>query len=96
MAGGRPLATGDIPAVAQLFSRVYPEKRWTSAAACEADFHKIFFANPWVTPQMPSWVATEGARAVGFIGVVPRPMRLRGRALQAAAFVERKKVPLAA
>ena len=57
-------------------------------------------------------VATEGARAVGFIGVVPRPMRLRGRALQAAvvtqlmvdldsieriaAFVERKKVPLAA
>ena len=45
MAGVRPLATGDIPAVAQLFSRVYPEKRW------------------------------EGARAVGFIGVMPRPMR---------------------
>jgi hypothetical protein len=75
MAGVRPLATGDIPAVAQLFSRVYPEKRWTSAA--------------------------EGARAVGFIGVVPRPMRLRGRALdhgikRIAAFVQRKKIPLTA
>jgi hypothetical protein len=46
MAGVGPLATGDIPAVAQLFSRVY------------------------------------------------RPMRLHGRAL--AAFVGRKKVPLAA
>jgi hypothetical protein len=32
MAGVRPLATGDIPAVAQLFSRVDPGKRWTSAA----------------------------------------------------------------
>jgi hypothetical protein len=88
MAGVRPLATGDIPAVAQLFSRVYPEKRWTSAAECEAYFHKIFFANHWVTPQLPSWVATEGARAVGFIGVVPRPMRLRGRALQAAVVTQ--------
>lgn len=88
MAGVRPLATGDIPAVAQLFSRVYPEKRWTSAAECEAYFHNIFFANPWVTPQLPSWVAMEGARAVGFIGVVPRPMRLRGRALQAAVVTQ--------
>jgi GNAT superfamily N-acetyltransferase len=88
MAGVRPLATGDIPAVAQLFSRVYPEKRWTSPSACEAYFHEIFFANPWVTPQWPSWVATEGARAVGFIGVVPRPMRLRGRALQAAVVTQ--------
>jgi hypothetical protein len=88
MAGVRPLATGDIPAVVQLFSRVYPEKRWTSAADCEAYFHQIFFANPWVTPHLPSWVATEGARAVGFIGVMPRPMRLRGRALQAAVVTQ--------
>lgn len=72
MLGVRPLATGDIPAVAQLFSRVYPGKRWTSPAGCE------------------TYLATEGARAVGFIGVMQRPMRLRGRAL------ERKKVPLAA
>ena len=41
-----------------------------------------------MTPQLPSWVATEGARAVGFIGVMPRPMRLRGRALQAAVVTQ--------
>ena len=78
MAGIRPLAAGDIPAVAQLFSRVYPQNRWGSQSACEAYFHEMFFANPWVAAQLPSWVAMEGARAVGFIGVMPRPMRLRG------------------
>jgi hypothetical protein len=88
MAGIRPLATGDIPAVAQLFARVYPGKHSTSPAECEAYFHEIFFANPWVTPQLPSWVAMEGARAVGFIGVMPRPMRLRGRSLDAAVVTQ--------
>ena len=88
MAGVRPLAAGDIPAVAQLFSRVYPHARWNSQGECEAYFHEIFFANPLVTPQLPSWVATEGARAVGFIGVMPRPMRLRGRPLQTAVVTQ--------
>lgn len=87
-AGVRPLAPGDIPSVAQLFSRVYPQHRWVSQGDCEAYFHEIFFANPWVDPRLPSWVATEGSRAVGFIGVVPRPMRLRGRAVQAAVITQ--------
>lgn len=88
MAGVRPLAAGDISAVAQLFSRVYPQKRWASQGECEAYFHEMFFANPWVDPRLPSWVAMEGARAVGFIGVVPRPMRLRGRPVQAAVVTQ--------
>ena len=87
-AGVRPLAPGDIPSVVQLFSRVYPQHRWVSQGDCEAYFHEIFFANPWVDPQLPSWVATEGSRAVGFIGVMPRPMRLRGRAVQAAVITQ--------
>jgi len=88
MAGVRPFATGDIPAVAQLFSRVYPRAHWNSPAECEAYFHQMFFTSPWVDERMPSWVAMEGARAVGFIGVMPRPMRLRGRALQAAVVTQ--------
>lgn len=88
MAGIRPLATGDIPAVAQLFSRVYPQSRWVSHGECEAYFHQMFFANPWVDAAFPSWVAMDGARAVGFIGVMPRPMRLRGKALQAAVVTQ--------
>jgi len=87
-AGVRPLAPGDIPSVAQLFSRVYPQHRWAAQNECEAYFHEIFFANPWVDPQLPSWVAIEGSRAVGFIGVMPRPMRLRGRPLQGAVVTQ--------
>lgn len=84
MAALRPLAQGDIPAVARLFSRVYPHAHWVSHSECEAYFHKIFFGNPWLDPELPSWIAHEGSRVVGFIGVVPRPMRYRGRALRAA------------
>jgi len=88
MAGVRPFATGDIPAVAQLFSRVYPHTHWNSPAECEAYFHQMFFANPWADQRLPSWVAMEGARAVGFIGVIPRPMRLRQRPVQAAVVTQ--------
>jgi hypothetical protein len=84
MAAVRPLAEKDIPAVARLFSRVYPQAHWASQDECEAYFHHVFFANPWVDAELPSWVAHEGPRIVGFIGVMPRPMRHRGRALRAA------------
>jgi hypothetical protein len=88
MAGIRPLSAGDIPAVAQLFARVYPDQRRDSQGECEAYFHEMFFANPWVRPQLPSWVAMDGSRAVGFIGVMPRPMRYRGQPLQAAVVTQ--------
>src|ERR1043165_4703467 len=88
MAGVRPLASGDIPAVAQLFTRVYPHARWDSQAECEAYFQQMFFANPWVEAGLPSWVAMEGPRAVGFIGVIPRPMRLRGQSVRAAVVTQ--------
>lgn len=88
MAGIRPFTPGDIPAVVQLFSRVYPGTRWLSQSECEAYFHHIFFANPWADPELPPWVAMDDARAVGFIGVVPRPMRLRGKALRAAVVTQ--------
>jgi hypothetical protein len=74
--------------VVQLFSRVYPGTQWISQSECEAYFHHIFFANPWADPALPAWVAMDGARAVGFIGVVPRPMRLRGKALRAAVVTQ--------
>ena len=88
MAAVRPFSPGDIPAVVQLFSRVYPDARWNSHGECEAYFHHIFFASPWTDPALPAWVAMDGARAAGFIGVMPRPMRLRGRTLQAAVVTQ--------
>ena len=88
MAVVRPFAPGDIPSAVQLFSRVYPATRWVSQSECEAYFHHIFFANPWADRELPAWVAMDGARAVGFIGVMPRPMRLRGKALRAAVVTQ--------
>ena len=88
MAGVRAFAPADIPAVVQLFSRVYPDTRWNSQGECEAYFQHIFFANPWTDAALPAWVAMDGTRAAGFIGVMPRPMRLRGRTLRAAVVTQ--------
>lgn len=88
MAEIRPLAQGDIGELARLFARVHPRAQRASQSECEAYFHHVFFANPWVDAELPSWLAWEGSQAVGFIGVVPRPMRLRGRALRAAVVTQ--------
>jgi hypothetical protein len=44
----------------------------------------MLFRNPWVHPEMPSWVAEENERFVGFLGVLPRRMRLGNRAIHVA------------
>ncbi|MGH8641472.1 MAG: GNAT family N-acetyltransferase [Burkholderiales bacterium] len=84
MATIRVLAEDDVPAVAALFRRVYPDQRWTSPAACESYIREPLFNNPWCDFQLPSWVAEENGRIAGFYGVMPRWMTLRGRPLRAA------------
>jgi hypothetical protein len=84
MATIRVFAEDDIPAVAALFARVYPEYRWRSQAACEAYFWGILFGNPWRDLRLPSWVAEDGGRICGCYAVMPRPMLLGGRPIRAA------------
>ena len=89
MAALCPLEERDIAEVVRLFEHVYPGARWPSQAECESYFRDIFFGNPWVDSRLPSWVAYEkdrsrDTRIVGFIGVMPRPMRHEGRSIQAA------------
>src|SRR5688500_9179825 len=88
MASLCPLEERDIAEVVGLFELVYPEARWASHAECVSYFRDIFFGNPWADPTLPSWVAHDkdrgASRIVGFIGVMPRPMRHEGRPLQAA------------
>jgi len=74
MATLRILAEDDVPAVVELFGRVYPEHRWASQAACESYFREMLFDNPWRDPELPSWVAEEDGRIAGFQAVLPRRM----------------------
>lgn len=84
MATIRALVEDDLPGVAELFGRVYPDHRWTSQALCESYFHEILFNNPWRDLELPSWVAEESGRIFGLYAVLPRRMLLRGRPLRVA------------
>jgi hypothetical protein len=88
MAEIRPFEEQDIPDVVGLFGRVYPDGGWPSPGACGGYFQEMFFANPWADKSLPSWVARDGERIVGFIGVVPRPMRHRSRPVRAAVLTQ--------
>jgi hypothetical protein len=87
MATIRIFAEDDLPAVAALYGRVYPDLRWPSPSACESSFREVFFRNPWRELELPSWVAEENGRVTGFVGVLPRPMRLCGRPIRVAVGV---------
>jgi len=82
--GLRELTSADLPAVAQLFERVYPQHRWVDRSALERSLHEVLFANPWRDAALPSWIAERDGRAVGFAGVLPRRMLLGARPVLAA------------
>lgn len=80
----RVLTPRDVPAVAELFARVYLDERWCSPAELEAYFREMLFENPWRSPDIPSWVAEDGGRMCGCYAVMPRPMKFRGRPIRVA------------
>ncbi|HUQ24265.1 MAG TPA: hypothetical protein VM140_01245 [Burkholderiales bacterium] len=53
-------------------------------AALFPHFREMFLGNPWADASLPSWVASDGGRIVGLVGIMPRPMRLRGKPVRAA------------
>src|SRR5258706_11670841 len=88
MAEIRPFEERDLSDVAGLFARVHPGGGWTSEAACAAYFREMFFGNPWADASLPSWVARDGERVVGFVGVMPRPLPHRGKPVRAAVLTQ--------
>ena len=84
MAHVRELRADDLPAVVELFERVYPQHRWRSRAACEACFRDMLFESPWRDAGLPSWLAEENGRLTGLYAVQPRRMRLGERVVRVA------------
>ncbi|PYS95472.1 MAG: hypothetical protein DMF50_08630 [Acidobacteria bacterium] len=84
----RPFAPEDIDRVADLHRRVFRTGEGEAAPGREAYrayFREVFLDNPWRDDALPSLVGEDAdGTIVGFLGVVPRRMSLRGRPIQAA------------
>jgi hypothetical protein len=80
----RPFTARDAAGVAALHARCYPASGWASDEHCAAYLRELLLGHPWADPEIPSWVLEDGARIVGFLGVMPRRMRFGNRALRAA------------
>jgi hypothetical protein len=85
----RRLTGEDIPAVADLFHKVHlandASTPKSSLAAISAEFEEIFLRNPWRDENPHSLVCIDGNGAIlGFIGVTPRKMNIKGRPVVAA------------
>src|SRR6185436_8230405 len=62
----------------------FEQRDLSEVTALFPGFRETFLGNPWADASLPSWVARDGGRIVGVLGVMPRPMRLRGKPVRAA------------
>ena len=80
----RPLVEDDIPQVAQLYWTVMRERKGSAPASLYTSIRQLYFTNPWIEKEIPSLVYDEKGKVVGFLGVVPRRMSLRGQSIRVA------------
>ncbi|OLT14202.1 hypothetical protein BJF78_19555 [Pseudonocardia sp. CNS-139] len=83
----RPARRGDAPALVKLHERTLLDGPPSPDAArfVRAFYESVLFDNPWAAADLPSllYEGADGAVAA-FVGVLPRPMELRGRRVRAA------------
>jgi hypothetical protein len=92
----RPYEDSDTAAVADLWMRVFRGSDAPGPASLQACFREMFLCHPWRGRGFDSLVCEqEDAGIVGFLGVLPRPMRLEGQPIFAAAssqfMIDRKR-----
>jgi hypothetical protein len=81
----RPFRPDDIPAVAALRQRVFRFSERTDLHALTAYCERVFCRHPWADEDLPSLIYEDDrGRPVGFLGVIPRPMRLGDERIRAA------------
>lgn len=80
----RSFVPEDIPQVVHLHRRVFADNA-CSVSELQAYFQTLFFENPWYDESLPSLVYREdGGTILGFYGVLPRRMRMKGQLIRAA------------
>jgi len=87
MAQIRAFVEGDIPRVARLHTAVFRTGEHADAGTLDAYhdyFTRVFLNSPICDSTLPSLVYEDGSRILGFVGVVPRRMMMKGRRFQAA------------
>lgn len=81
----RPVTCADIPAVANLFERVFRKRETPAPAALVAYLADLFLDAPWAEPDLTSLVhQREDGTISGFMGVVPLPLQWGERRLRGA------------
>src|SRR5258708_24849747 len=80
----RAFVQDDIPTVAEVNWRVLQGQRGPHPPSLEEYLRQLFFQNPWFDSSIGSLVYEQGQRVVGFLGIVPRPMSVNGKCIQAA------------
>jgi hypothetical protein len=80
----RSFVKSDIPQVAELYRKVFSHSGHPSEAL-KAYIEEVFLDNPLYDPNLPSLLYEEdGGRIVGFLGVMPRRMLMKGQSLKMA------------
>lgn len=81
----RPMAAGDIPAVAALFQKIFLDSEREAPASLAAYIRALYFETPAGEAEIPSLVHVgESGAVTGFIGVDTLTFRHGDRLLQAA------------
>ena len=81
----RTFTQNDIPQVAELYQRVFCGAVKSPLKPLAAYFDEVFFQNPWYDRNLSSLVYERDERnIVGFLGVIPRRLVMKGRSLRVA------------
>ncbi|MBI4271495.1 MAG: GNAT family N-acetyltransferase [Candidatus Rokubacteria bacterium] len=81
----RPMDPEDVPRVAALYATVFGVRGAGALEGLRQALDEMFFRHPWDDDRLPSLVYETRSRAiVGCLGVMPRPMCVNGRRVQAA------------
>ncbi len=80
----RPFREDDIPAVADIFEKVFRKDKKPAEESLKDYFRQVYFENPWRDPELPSLVYEAESNVRGFLGVLPMRLSSRGQTYWAA------------